>query len=169
MYGSLDRFVAQCMAIVSSVSVHTPLGESNQYPNLLNSLSCPLFSAAPLCMHQRIGISAGIYQYQYYKDTQYPLQITIWSLQNKEQHYLESAMKVLLDLENANVLGRLLAHADIISSDLLAHNAQIYMIYTRLACSFQGEIMQSALDIHINHHCQQKPVVPYHCNESSKE
>ena len=61
-------------------------------------------------------------------------------------------MEVLSGLENANILGCLLAHADIISADLLAKDAQVYTHYTRLARSFQGDITQSALDVHINIH-----------------
>ena len=53
-------------------------------------------------------------------------------------------MEVLSGLENANVLGRLLAHEDIISADLLAQNAQVYTHYAHLARSFQGDITQSA-------------------------
>jgi len=59
-------------------------------------------------------------------------------------------MKVLSRLENANVLGHLLAHADIISANLLAKDAQVYTHYACLTCSFQGDITQSALDICIN-------------------
>jgi len=95
-------------------------------------------------------LTTGVHQYQFYKDTQYALQASIKSLQDKELQYLEGAMEVLSGLENANVLGWLLAHEDIISTDLLAKNAQVYTHYAHLACSFQGDITQSAQDVHIN-------------------
>ena len=81
-------------------------------------------------------LTTGVHQYQFYKDTQYALQASIKSLQDKELQYLEGAMEVLSGLENANVLGRLLAHKDIISANLLAENAQVYTHYACLACSF---------------------------------
>ena len=59
-------------------------------------------------------------------------------------------MEVLSGLENANVLECLLAHADIISTDLLAKDAQVYTHYACLACSFRGDITQSALDVRVN-------------------
>jgi hypothetical protein len=95
-------------------------------------------------------LAAGVRQYQFYKDTQYALQASVKSLQDKETRYLEGAMEVLSGLENANVLGRLLAHEDIISADLLAQNTQVYTHYARLACSFRGDITQSAQDVRVN-------------------
>jgi hypothetical protein len=65
-------------------------------------------------------LAMGVCQYQFYKDTQYALQASVKSLEDKAQCFLEGAMKVLSGLENANVLGRLLAHPDIISANLLA-------------------------------------------------
>jgi len=97
-------------------------------------------------------LAAGVRQYQFYKDTQYVLQASVKSLEDKAQHYLEGAMEVLSGLENANILGCLLAHADIISANLLAKDAQVYTHYACLARSFQGDITQSALDVHINIH-----------------
>ena len=41
-------------------------------------------------------------------------------------------MEVLSGLENANVLGQLLAHMDIISADLLATDAQVYTHYAHI-------------------------------------
>jgi len=95
-------------------------------------------------------LAAGVRQYQFYKDTQYALQASVKSLEDKAQHYLEGTMEVLSGLENANVLGCLLAHADIISANLLAKDTQVYTYYARLACSFQGDITQSALDVRVN-------------------
>ena len=99
-------------------------------------------------------LTAGVRQYQFYKDTQYTLQASVKSLEDKAQCYLEGTMEVLSRLENANVLECLLAHANIISTNLLAKDAQVYTFYTHLVRSFQGNITQSTLDIHINIHCQ---------------
>ena len=57
-------------------------------------------------------LSAAVRQYQFYKNTQYTLQQTIRTAQQKEWKYLEKAIEVLSKLENANVLGCLLAHTD---------------------------------------------------------
>jgi len=85
-------------------------------------------------------LAAGVRQYQFYKDTQYALQASVKSLEDKAQCYLEGAMEVLSSLENANVLGCLLAHANIISANLLAQDAQVYTHYAHLAHSFKGDI-----------------------------
>jgi len=119
-------------------------------------------------------LATGICQYQFYKDTQYALQASVKSLQDKEQRYLEGAMKVLSRLENANILGCLLAHKDIISTDLLAKNAQVYTHYARLMHSFQGDITQSAQNVCINiAQMSQPPIIPhvgkefqYKCSEN---
>ncbi|KAI0268433.1 hypothetical protein BGY98DRAFT_938225 [Russula aff. rugulosa BPL654] len=48
--------------------------------------------------------------YQYYRETQYAIQASIKSLREKEMRYMEQAIGTLSELENANILGRLLAH-----------------------------------------------------------
>jgi len=119
------------------------------------------------------NLATGVHQYQFYKDTQYVLQASVKSLEDKAQCYLEGAMEVLSELENANVLGRLLAHADIISTDLLAKDAQVYTHYARLVCSFHGDITYSTLDTRVNIHQMPQPsyilrsmgLIPYRCNE----
>jgi len=105
-------------------------------------------------------LATGVRQYQFYKDTQYMLQASVKSLEDKVQCYLEGTMEVLSRLENANILGRLLAHTDIISANLLAKDTQVYTHYACIVHSFQEDITQSALDVHINIH-HQKPQPPY--------
>jgi hypothetical protein len=120
-----------------------------------------------------LDLTVGVRQYQFYKDTQYALQASVKSLEDKAQRYLEGAMEVLSGLENANILGCLLAHANIISTNLLAKDAQVYMYYTCLARSFQEDITQSALDVHVNIHQMPQPPyipcsigpVPYQCKK----
>ena len=120
-------------------------------------------------------LAAGVRQYQFYKDTQYTLQASVKSLQDKEMRYLEGAMEVLSGLENANVLGHLLAHEDIISADLLAQNTQVYTYYARLARSFRGDITQSVQDVRVNIRQMPRPPIianlhreQYKCSQNPK-
>jgi hypothetical protein len=105
-----------------------------------------------------LDLAAAVRQYQYYKETHYAIQRSIKNLQEKEMRYIERAVGVLSDLENANVLGRLLAHNPIIQDQLLSmdpadpYNYQAMARYAPLAGSFQGDITQSALDTNINKH-----------------
>ena len=66
-----------------------------------------------------LNLSAAVRQYQYYRETEYAVQRTIRTLQDKEMRYVEKAVGVLSELENANVLGRLLAHSQEITDRLL--------------------------------------------------
>ena len=69
--------------------------------------------------------------------------------------YIERAIGVLSDLENANVLARLLAHDHIIQDQLVKEpptslGYQAFARYHPLARSFLGYVMQSATDVRIN-------------------
>src|SRR5260370_15323874 len=57
--------------------------------------------------HLPYDLVAAINQYCYYKDLQYKAQGKNQEFRNKGMKYLEHAMEVLSDLENANVLGRI--------------------------------------------------------------
>ena len=94
-------------------------------------------------------LSAAVRQYQFYKNTQYTLQQTIRTAQQKEWKYLEKAMEVLSELENANVLGHLLAHTDQLA-EALAPNLDANAQYIKAIKGFAGDITESALDPHIN-------------------
>ena len=62
--------------------------------------------------------------------------------------YLEHAVGTLSELENANVLGRLLAHDGDIIEYLMANSTPgTYLTYAKLSNSFKGQVTQSALDI----------------------
>jgi hypothetical protein len=63
----------------------------------------------------------------------------------KEMKYLEKALEILDKLEQANVLGRLLAHLDIITQELNGHNAP-HSSFARAIRGFQGVILWSARD-----------------------
>jgi hypothetical protein len=110
-------------------------------------------------------LSAGIRQYQYYRETQHAIQNSIKRLQEKEMRYTERALEVLSELENANVLGRILAHDNIIREELLAyHTTDPYAKYAYIVHTFDGDITQSGHDTRINvHHTRPER------RESSKE
>ena len=61
------------------------------------------------------NLLATVRQYQFYKSTQYTLQRTIQTTSVKEMKYAEKVLEVLSEMENANILGRLLAHMDVLS------------------------------------------------------
>jgi hypothetical protein len=92
-----------------------------------------------------LHISAAIKRYQHFQEEKYSAQQHIRRLQEREHKYLERAMCVLSDLENANVLGRIVAHDDDILDSLAAdhHAAGLFL---KIARSFEGTIPQSAID-----------------------
>ena len=69
--------------------------------------------------HAPVDLIAGIQQYRHYRDTQYCIQSCANQLCQKELQYLEKAMEVLSGLENANVVGRIMAHNDVMIEELL--------------------------------------------------
>ena len=78
-------------------------------------------------------------------------------------------MEVLLKLENANVLGRLLAHTDQLA-EALAPNPDANAQYIKVIKRFARDITKSALDPHINcYHStieeQGKPIPNYIIDE----
>ena len=105
---------------------------------------------------------ATVRQYQFYKSTQYALQRTIQTARAKELKYSEKALEVLSEMENANVLGRLLAHMDILSM-ALAPKPDAHFTCIKAIRNFDGDITETALDLHVNRHCsavqeQGKPI-----------
>ena len=105
-----------------------------------------------------LNLSAAVRQYQYYRKTEYAVQRTICTLQDKEMRYVEKAVGVLSELKNTNVLGRLLTHSQEITDHLLKtcerdmlgpHNNPLAPFLT-LTTSFRGQITQSALDVRPN-------------------
>ena len=114
-----------------------------------------------------LNLSAAVRQYQYYRETEYAIQCTIRTLQDKEMRYIEKAIGVLSELENANVLGCLLAHSQEITDCLLKtcerdmlgpHNNPLTPFLT-LATLFRGKITQSALDVRPNNFRQGKDLI----------
>ena len=94
--------------------------------------------------------TATVHRYQYFMETQYAIQASIHHLQEKEMRYLEHAVGTLSELENANVLGHLLAHDGDIVKHLIANSTpSTYLTYAKLSNSFKGQVIQSTLDTHI--------------------
>ena len=63
---------------------------------------------------------------------------------------MEQAIGTLSELENANILGRLLAHDGDVVQYLCTHgNPQSYLTYSGLSNSFKGQITRSALDMRV--------------------
>ena len=94
---------------------------------------------------------ATVWQYQFYKSTQYALQPTIQTARAKELKYSKKALEVLSEMENANVLGRLLAHMDILSM-ALAPKPDAHFAYIKAIRGFDGDITETVLDPHVNRH-----------------
>ena len=94
---------------------------------------------------------AAVQQYQFYKSTQYALQRTIQTARTKELKYSEKALEVLSEMENANVLGRLLAHMDVLSMTL-APKPDAHFAYIKAIRGFDGDITKTTLDPRVNRH-----------------
>ena len=96
-----------------------------------------------------LHLSAAIRRYQHHKDAQYSAQRQIRDLQDQEQRYLERAMCVLSELENTNVLGRLIAHGDEILHSLTSDQSAASR-FCRIMHHFEGTITQSTIDTALN-------------------
>ena len=94
---------------------------------------------------------ATVQQYQFYKSTQYALQHTIQTTHAKELKYFEKALEVLSEMENANVLGCLLAHMDVLSM-ALTPKPDIHFAYIKVIRGFDGDITETVLDLRVNCH-----------------
>ena len=95
---------------------------------------------------------AVVWQYQFYKSTQYSLQQTIWTAHIKEMKFAKKALEILLEMENTNVLGCLLTHMDVLSM-ALTPNPDVNFAYIKVIRGFDGDIIETALDTCINHYC----------------
>ena len=94
---------------------------------------------------------ATVWQYQFYKSTQYALQRTIQAICVKEMKYTKKALEVLSEMENANVLGHLLTHMDILTM-ALAPKPNAHFTYIKAIRGFDGDITETALDPRVNRH-----------------
>ncbi|HSY76417.1 MAG TPA: hypothetical protein VK890_06150, partial [Bacteroidia bacterium] len=100
--------------------------------------------------HFPYDLAAAVRQYQYYRETQYAIQASIKSLREKEMCYMEQAIGTLSELENANILGRLLAHdGDVVQYLMENGNPRSYLAYAGLSNSFKGSVTRSAPDTRV--------------------
>ena len=110
--------------------------------------------------HAPVDLIASIQQYRHYRDTQYRIQLCANHLCRKELQYLEKAMEVLSGLENANVVGRIMAHNDIMMEELTDTPGAV-PYYLEIVKKFKGEVAKSAADTDINplfsHPCPSPP------------
>jgi len=65
-----------------------------------------------LAEHCPKDLLAGVLTYRHYQEAQYATQRQINALQERHMYYLERRMEALSALENANILGRILAHIE---------------------------------------------------------
>ena len=94
---------------------------------------------------------AAVQQYQFYKSTQYSLQRIIQTACIKEMKFAKKALEVLLEMENANVLGCLLVHMDVLSM-ALAPKPDAHFAYIKVIRGFDGDITETVLDTCVNCH-----------------
>ena len=113
-----------------------------------------------------LDLAAAICQYQYYKDTQYAIWVSIKQLQEKEMRYVKRAVKILSDLENANAVGRILAHEHDINQYALDHLTPAALVtYYKISQTFKGPIAHSATDTRICTH-ERPSLVPQSIDSS---
>ena len=65
--------------------------------------------------------------------------------------FAEKALEVFSDIENSNILGRLLAHMDILSM-AFAPNPDANFTYIKVIRGFNGDITETVLDTCVNCH-----------------
>ena len=91
--------------------------------------------------HLPFDVQAGVQQYHHYNNTRQAIANTITSLQEKYSHYLECSVEVLSDLENANILGRILAHHEDFDG-----NPKAYTAFFLKVSPFRGHMTNSGRD-----------------------
>jgi hypothetical protein len=117
-------------------------------------LESPYAEVISKVMDQRfpIALSAGLKQYQHFKQKQYDAQAKaralrecLTRLQNRENNALEAAVGVLSEMENANFMGRLFCVEDEVLHQL-AHHPIHADHFIRVGLAFAGTITQSPLN-----------------------
>ena len=91
--------------------------------------------------HLPFNVQAGVQQYRHYDNACQAIANTITSLQEKYSHYLERLVEVLSDLENANILGRILAHHEDFDG-----NPKAYAAFFLKVSPFRGHVTNSGRD-----------------------
>ena len=96
------------------------------------------------CPH---NLHAGVGQYQHYLNACRTTQKQINALQECHMHFLKKRMEVLSDLENANVLGRILAHTEEFDGQ-----PEAYASFFKAMSPFCGHITYSGTNVAIDHY-----------------
>ena len=99
--------------------------------------------------HAPVDLITSVQQYHHYRDTQYAIQQCANQLRRKEMQYLEKAIEVLSGLENANVVGQIMAHNDVMMEEL-ADTPGAVPHYLEIVKRFKGEVTKSAADTDTN-------------------
>jgi hypothetical protein len=95
--------------------------------------------------HLSFDVQAGVQQFCHYDNAHQAIQTTITQLQDKYMHYLEHSMEVLSDLENANILGCILAHHEDFDN-----NPKAYAAFFTKVTPFKGHVTNSGHDTTID-------------------
>jgi len=98
-----------------------------------------------LAKHCPKDLLVGVLTYHHYQEAQYTTQHQINALQERHMHYLEKHMEALSALENANVLGRILAHIE----DFDGY-PKAYANFFKAVAPFHGHIMYSGTNTAID-------------------
>ena len=99
--------------------------------------------------HAPIDLITSVQQYCHYRDTQYHIQSCANHLHQKEMQYFEKAMEVLSGLENANILGWIMAHNNVMMQEL-ADTSGAVLHYLEIVRKFKEEVTKSTADTTIN-------------------
>ena len=86
-------------------------------------------------------VVAGVQQYRHCDNARQVISNTITALQEKYSHYLERSIEVLSDLENANILGCIMAHHDEFEG-----NPKAYTTFFLKVAPFKGQVTNSGRD-----------------------
>jgi len=98
-----------------------------------------------LTKHCPKDLLTGVLTYCHYQEAQYATQRQINALQEHHMYYLERRMEVLSALENANILGRILAHME----DFEGY-PKAYATFFRAVAPFHGHITYSGTNTAID-------------------
>jgi len=98
-----------------------------------------------LAEHCPKDLLAGVLTYRHYQEAQYATQRQINALQERHMYYLERRMEALSVLENANVLGRILAHME----DFEGY-PEAYATFFRAVAPFHSHITHSSTNTAID-------------------
>jgi len=100
-----------------------------------------------LTEHCPKDLLAGVLTYCHYQEAQYATQHQINALQERHMHYLEKRMEALSALENANILGCILAHIE----DFDGY-PKAYSNFFKSVAPFHGHITYSGTNTAIDHY-----------------